>query len=171
MTHVLNGDVPATNVISTYLLGLLLLPKLRATAQTFNTTPHLCIVSSEVHAWAPFPEKNSPEIFPALNNKETANMQERYPVSKLLEVFITRELASLHTASENRPHIIINYVTPGLCHSDLTREAPRSMTWFLACLKFVFARTAEVGSRTLVHAANGGEETHGQYLNTCRVTA
>ena len=31
------------------------------------------------------------------------------------------------------------------------------------------ARSTEVGSRTLVHAASAGPETHGQYLSECRV--
>ena len=38
-----------TNVISTFLLSLLILPKLRETATTLNITPVLTIVSSEVH--------------------------------------------------------------------------------------------------------------------------
>jgi hypothetical protein len=33
----------------------------------------------------------------------------------------------------------------------------------------IFARTTEQGSRTLVHAASQGAETHGQYLSNCRV--
>ena len=36
-----------TNVVSTFLLGLLLLPKLKETATKYNVTPHLTIVSSE----------------------------------------------------------------------------------------------------------------------------
>jgi retinol dehydrogenase-12 len=37
------------NVISTFLLALMLLPKLRESAAKFKTTPRLTIVSSEVH--------------------------------------------------------------------------------------------------------------------------
>ena len=33
----------------------------------------------------------------------------------------------------------------------------------------VFARSTEVGSRTVVHGAEGGEETHGKYLDDCKV--
>lgn len=36
-------------------------------------------------------------------------------------------------------------------------------------LKFFLARSTEVGSRTLVHAATQGAETHGQYLSDCKV--
>lgn len=32
-------------------------------------------------------------------------------------------------------------------------------------MKALIARTTEVGSRTLVHAAGAGDETHGKYLS------
>ena len=72
-----NESTITTNVISTYLLALMILPKLRETATKFNTTPHLTIVSSEVHSFTSFPEKNSPNIFKTLSDKETANMADR----------------------------------------------------------------------------------------------
>jgi retinol dehydrogenase 12 len=37
------------NVISTFLMALMLLPKLRESASKFNITPHLTIVSSDAH--------------------------------------------------------------------------------------------------------------------------
>lgn len=92
-------------------------------------------------------------------------MPDRYPVSKLLEVFYCRELAE-RISKSSKPLVVVNYLTPGLCHSDLGREAG----WFLTVLKFFFARTTEVGSRTLVSASEGGEATHGQYLSCCQVT-
>ncbi|KAL8827157.1 MAG: hypothetical protein Q9191_003358 [Dirinaria sp. TL-2023a] len=110
-------------------------------------------------------QKASPNIFKTLNDKETANMTERYPMSKLLEVFYCRELAARHSKS-NTPHVIINYLTPGLCHSELTRESALGIT----LLKFFFARTTEVGSRTLVHAASAGPNSHGQYLRNCEIS-
>lgn len=41
-----------TNVVSTFLLALLMLPKLRESGRNFNMTPTLTIVSSEMHAVA-----------------------------------------------------------------------------------------------------------------------
>ena len=73
-----NEATITTNVISTFLLGILLLPKLRESGQKFNSTPHLAIVSSEVHFWSPMNERKSKSIFDALNDKETANMADRY---------------------------------------------------------------------------------------------
>lgn len=42
-------------------------------------------------------------------------------------------------------------------------------SWFVTVLKFFFARTTEVGSRTLVNATEAGEASHGQYLSSCRI--
>lgn len=160
-----NESTITTNVISTFLLGLMILPKLRETATKFNTTPHLSIVSSEVHSFTSFPEKTSPDILKTLNDKESANMRDRYNVSKLLEVLYTRELAT-RTKQNGKSEVIINFLTPGLCHSELARDAPA----FVSILKFFLARTTEAGSRTLVHAASAGSETHGQYLRNCKVS-
>ena len=155
---------PSKNVVSTFLLALMILPKLQETATKFNVTPYLTVVSSEVHGWTSFAERNSANIFDTLSNKETANMAERYPVSKLLEVFYCRELAE-RIRNSKKPLVVLNYLNPGLCHSDLSRDAG----WFLTILKFFLARTTEVGSRTLVSATEGGDATHGQYLSCCQV--
>ena len=65
------------NVVSTFLLGLLLLPKLRETSAKFNVLPRLVIVTSDLHFVTTFQERNSPSIFEALSNKDTANMADR----------------------------------------------------------------------------------------------
>ena len=88
----------------------------------------------------------------------------RYQVSKLLQVYPARELASLAKKS-GKPNVIINYLNPGLCHSELSRDSG----WFLTILKFFLARSTEHGSRSLVHAAEAGEESNGQYLSDCKV--
>ncbi len=176
-----NESCLTVNVISTFLLGLLLLPKLRETGQRYNTSqpPRLVIVSSGVHFYTTFPEKSAPEgkILATLNDESTADMADRYNVSKLLEVFFTRELASRSPAPSQvanadkdsrqtgKGGVIINFLNPGLCHSELWRDSG----WGLWFLKLLLARTSEVGSRTLVHAATAGEETHGQYLSDCKV--
>ena len=67
-----NESTITINVVSTFLLGLMLLPKLRESGKTYNTTPRLSIVTSEVHGWTSFPERNTPDIFKTLNDKETA---------------------------------------------------------------------------------------------------
>ena len=67
-----------TNVVSTFLLALLALPKLQEMATKYNIQPRLAIVSSEVHFFTSFPEKENLSIFDALKKKETARMSDRY---------------------------------------------------------------------------------------------
>ena len=58
------------------------------------------------------------------------------------------------------------------CHSDLTREVEASSavaSALLGVFKKLFARSTEVGSRTLVYGASVGPESHGQYLPDCNI--
>lgn len=155
-----NETTITTNVVSTFLLALLLLPTLKRNAKTHGITPNLTIVSSEVHFFTEFPERTSPDIFDTLNNKATANMGDRYNVSKLLEVLVVREWCQKHIA---QPYpVTVNFMNPGFCHSSLARDMGDS--WALWLMKLVLARTTEIGGRTLVHSALAAKDTHGEYM-------
>lgn len=156
------------NVVSTFLLALSLLPLMKQTANQYNVRPTLTIVASEVHSWAKFPEGNAPDgqIFHELSNKQAeqnADMVNRYQVSKLLDVFATRAMADRKSAQAIP--VTFNCVNPGLCKSELSRDGGIG----LAILSFLLARSTEYGSRTLVHAAASGAESHGHYLSDCKV--
>jgi retinol dehydrogenase-12 len=162
-----NESTITVNVVSTFLLALLLLPALKATAQKYNKQPHLVIVSSEVHFLTNLPERNDPSgaIFDTLSDKSKAKMSTRYPTSKLLEVLAVRALVE-ESAKTNYP-IVINYLNPGFCHSELMRE----VGFFQHVLKVIMnARTTEAGSRTLVAACYAGPDSHGQYQSDCHNT-
>jgi retinol dehydrogenase 12 len=156
------------NVISTFLLGLLLLPKMKETAAKFNVQPHLSIVSSEMHMlafwfWA---ERKDPsgKVFEPLKELRKSVLNDRYTVSKLLEIVIVRQIVE-ENAKAGYP-VIINTLNPGFCHSELMRE----FGWKQYIIKSIFgARTTEVGSRTLANAASFGPESHGQYLSDCGI--
>ncbi|KAF2805937.1 short chain dehydrogenase [Mytilinidion resinicola] len=160
-----NESTITINVVSTFLLALLMLPKLRESARKFGTRPTLSITASEVHHWTKFAERKAPEgmIFETLNAKETANMAERYMTSKLLEVFAVRELAE-----KSEGPVTVNCLNPGLCHSALTRDKGPA-AWVLAVMKALIARSTEVGSRTLLNAAGYGPESHGKYISDCKI--
>lgn len=67
-----------TNVVSTFLLALLLLPKLNASALEFGKVGRLVIVSSEAHELASFREKEKQDVFAALNDKSSSMMGDRF---------------------------------------------------------------------------------------------
>ncbi|GKT95449.1 retinol dehydrogenase 12 [Colletotrichum tofieldiae] len=128
------------NVIGTFLLALNLFSVLRRSHEKTGQMPRLVITSSSVHynpASAPFyrrllesdgseakfRERHEPSIFDALNQNKQSRMNDRYNVSKLLEVMLVR---SLSRAMDAGPHaaepIILNTVHPGLCESELDKD-------------------------------------------------
>ncbi|KAB8336827.1 hypothetical protein FH972_021136 [Carpinus fangiana] len=176
-----NEATITVNVVSTFLLALLMLPKLKQTAQQFNVRPNLVIVSSEVHFLPEFNERKSSDMFAELNGESTAVMQERYPVSKLLEVYASREIAELTGSpsiyqatspsgaakTQSDYPVTINFLNPGFCRSGLSKDI---QTLGFRIMTLLLARTTEHGSRTLVSAAGAGPETHGEYLSDCIIT-
>jgi retinol dehydrogenase 12 len=168
-----NETTITVNVISTFLLALLLLPKLRESATRFNITPRLPIVGSAVHFWATTAELTAPpqgKIFETLNDQKRANMAGRYFLSKLIVMLCVRELAARISDSSTKqemPMVIVSNIAPGWCRTDLFRNEDGGAGQKLA-LK-VIGRSSEEGSRTLVHGAVAGKEAHGQYLSECKV--
>ncbi|PIB00868.1 Retinol dehydrogenase 13 [Cercospora beticola] len=152
-----------TNVVSTFLLAFLLLPKLKTTAERYNVLTTLTFTSSEVHEFTDFRAPEEEDILTALSDPVKANMGERYFVSKLLQVFTTREMAA--RVGDSYP-VVINCLNPGFCHSELAREAG----WYLYIMAVLLARSTEVGSRTIVAAAAAGPESHGKYMSESMIT-
>lgn len=73
-----NESTITINVVSTFLMAFLLMPKLKETAKAFDTVPHTTIVSSDLHFLSDFPERKTGDIFAALNDRNTARMNDRY---------------------------------------------------------------------------------------------
>jgi retinol dehydrogenase-12 len=88
----------------------------------------------------------------------------RYQVSKLLEVLFVRELVSRLSAT-SAPEVPIVMVNPGLCKSELVRDVGPVTKFIVSILMGVFARTTEVGSRTLVIGTTAGKESHGEFMS------
>lgn len=117
---------------------------MRRSAKKFNTVPRLSIVTSEVHQMSKLPQWKTENTFDTLSDIATQDISNRYPESKLLEVLLVRELVNHLSSTE--PKVIVNMINPGLCESELARNAG----WGLWLLKLLFARSTEVGSRSLV---------------------
>ncbi|KAL3476744.1 NAD(P)-binding protein [Aspergillus californicus] len=162
------------NVLSTALLSLELLPLLLKSQGSWrgggDFTPHLAIAASDIHRTVKFPERTADNILAALNDEATweksqsvGGVVERYSTTKLLDIFITMEMARLAPRDENgQPQVIVNCFTPGFCKSDLmTREKTPLV---LKLIQMAVARTVEQGSKTLLHAATEGVETHGLWM-------
>ncbi|KAG2118320.1 short-chain dehydrogenase [Suillus clintonianus] len=163
------------NYLSTTLLSILMLPHLIKTG-TPEHASRLVIVSSVAHFQANRLEgaEKWPSIIDMINDEAyctSSVMMNRYQLSKLLEVMFIRELSSrLSTPTL----VAVSAVNPGLCHSRLTRDVDLNpfSKFVMNILQGLLARTTEMGSRTLVHAAiePSERERHGRYLSSCKVT-
>jgi len=180
-----NEGTMMVNVMGTMLLAALVMPKLKETAKKFGVKPHLSFVGSGVAFTVPGTlEGIEGDIIDGFNDESRAVMAQRYditysyllddafsdnfnryPVSKLVELYVVREYAALNPPSTTG--VVINYVNPGLCTTELARNADENTKKRIEDMRAALGRTAEMGSRTLLHGAIGGEETHGKYLSEC----
>ncbi|KAK5111773.1 hypothetical protein LTR62_004693 [Meristemomyces frigidus] len=155
------------NVISTCLLAYLLLPRLRETAVTSNTTTRLSIVSSELHKFATLKALDNPKIFEGLK-KPTSDYDGRYNDTKLLEMIFVRKLAEAMSASPSgKGGISINAMSPGWCNSNLKP----GQTFGARMAERLLQRSTEEGARLLVDAISleKAEGRHGQYVSEAQV--
>ncbi|KAL1968278.1 hypothetical protein VTN77DRAFT_2113 [Rasamsonia byssochlamydoides] len=151
------------NTLSTALLALLLLPKLRESSSV-SSPAHLTIVSSG--ALARVREKEVPTdggLLKNLSSPERRNNRSRYGPSKLLVEYVARNIAELTRNPDGSLQLIVNTAIPGFCVSSLGRQYNRFLErWIIRLFTALLARTAEQGSRALVSAALQGAESHGK---------
>lgn len=165
------------NTLSTTLLALLLLPKLRsARLEDPAALPHLVLVSSGLHAGVtrtslPSPPQNILSTLSTPPEPAVAFKGGRqYSISKLFLMYAVKSLASLAKSPGGEPQIIVTSCCPGLCVSELGRQYNG---WFESWAKWafygLFARSTEEGSQTLVEASTLGAEAQGAYLKNGQV--
>jgi NAD(P)-dependent dehydrogenase (short-subunit alcohol dehydrogenase family) len=151
------------NTLSTSMLALLLLPKLKKSAYATNPA-HLSVVSSQQFVRVKAESLQTDDLLlPYLNDAVRFKGPKQYGISKLLLEFVMKRIAEL-TRNEDGTHpLIVNTISPGLCASGLGRQYN---SWYEKCIVWVmyklFARTTEQGSRSLVSATLQGVESQGK---------
>jgi NAD(P)-dependent dehydrogenase (short-subunit alcohol dehydrogenase family) len=65
--------------------------------------------------------------------------------------------------------IVVNMVAPGICSTGLARDTRTLVRAAQGVIRAVFARTAEEGSRTILHALLQDESSHGKHLSGCKI--
>jgi len=160
------------NVISTFLMATKLLPHLRKTAKAYSIDTHIEIVGSCIHVFGPDGQlamSSQQGMLTMLSERKTADMAQRYALSKLMVHQCFNEwLGTILTKEPDTIHqVIATIVNPGWCSTELARSRPRPV--FERVMFVVFGRTAEEGSRTLVHGITAGREAHGCYLSECQI--
>jgi NAD(P)-dependent dehydrogenase (short-subunit alcohol dehydrogenase family) len=136
-------SVITVNVVGLFLLGFLLFPKLRETAERYGTQTHFTVTSSELYAVAKFKERQAPDgrIFEWLRDPKRASMMDRYNTSKLLGIFAIKSMAAL--AAVEKSGVIVNCVAPGYVYATRILLQPFSLYLLLfihlhfLCIDFV----------------------------------
>lgn len=164
-------EVLQVNVLSTSLLAVLLLPKLREgsrenATRTDSGPGHLTIVSSQQFARVKAESlrtEGSMSLLEHLNRPDHFRGPKQYGISKLLLEYVAKSLADLVRNEDGSLPVIVNTISPGLCVSSLGRQYDRFYErWVVWIMYKLFARTTEEGSRSLVSATYQGEESHGK---------
>ncbi|TDZ37484.1 Short chain dehydrogenase atnD [Colletotrichum spinosum] len=158
----------AVNVVGTVLLALLLLPKLKEMAKVSKSPPQIVVVTSGLgFGQESFLQYAGQDIFQVLNEEGKSDMNRRYSVTKLVQIFAVRQLASLAPYSETG--VVINYLNPGLCNTGLARYGRIWLRIQVYLLNVLMGRTPEMGSRTILHSMVAGPESHGEYVSDCEI--
>ncbi|KAK2743806.1 hypothetical protein FQN57_004743 [Myotisia sp. PD_48] len=164
------------NALSTALLGLLLLPKLRQSRDAVTGNPAvLTLISSGSFRLAKAEElqpKNTDigdsnsetSILQHLNDEQQFRAAAQYRLSKVLVEYAAKGIADSTRQEDGTIEVIVNSACPGFCRSGLGREFNAFyQRWFMAVFELFFSRKTEQGSRTLVTATLLGEESHGKW--------
>lgn len=151
------------NTLSTSLLAILLLPKLRD-GSSDSTPAHLTVVSSQQFVRVKAARlRTEGALLEYLNDPRRFSGPKQYGISKLLLEYVLKTVADRVRNENGTLPVVINTVSPGLCVSSLGRQYDRFYErWVVWLLYKLFARTAEQGSRSLVSATYQGAESHGK---------
>ncbi|KAL4974811.1 hypothetical protein BDW66DRAFT_167551 [Aspergillus desertorum] len=156
------------NVLSTFLLAVLLLPKLKESAEEYGILPRLSIVTSSVgwdmrEIW----QKIREDPLVRMDGLPTEQLLATYALSKLMDTLAVRELAAQLPVEQGK--VVINAVCPGLCKSELVRNCPPAQKQAIVEQQELYGRTAEDGSRTLLAGSVLGKESHGTFTSSCEI--
>ncbi|KAI1392106.1 short-chain dehydrogenase/reductase [Hypoxylon trugodes] len=154
------------NVLSTALMALLLLPKIRDTGRRSGSQDpaHLCILNSM--ATQEFDEKwiePGESLIDRIGDSSKFDHVSQYYLVKLAARYFIQGISN---SSKDDETVVINCCCPALSWTNLHRHYGLFTNIMLYPYKLLCARTAEQGARTLVSATGLGRESHGKlWLN------
>lgn len=156
------------NTLSSVLLGVLLLPKLKQSKQHSNKTPILEFVNSGLHQSAVVPPEVRQEssILEHYNKPESFKEGSQYKYSKVFLMYATNKLASVVSSDA----VIITSVCPGLVNSELGRDHffP-GMFILVAVFVFLIIKTPSQGADMVLSATTQGEAVHGRFWQSDKI--
>ncbi|KAK9487188.1 hypothetical protein V1527DRAFT_460862 [Lipomyces starkeyi] len=152
------------NYLSNALLVLELLPLLEQTAIDGKAPTRISWVGSQAQVFNSFNKKPLPSdksVLHRFDDKMQYRSFFRYSDSKLLVSMFVQELAK-HIPQEK---VVINHMCPGGVSTSIDANLPVYLRPIVGAVKWLFARTPEVGARILIYAAAvAGPDTHGAFI-------
>ncbi|KAF1929360.1 uncharacterized protein M421DRAFT_30464, partial [Didymella exigua CBS 183.55] len=156
------------NTLSTVLLGVLLLPKLKHAKRYTGKTPVLEFVNSGLHQSALVPPevRQQSNVLEHYNRRENFKEGNQYKFSKAFLMYATNRLASEVTSAD----VIITSICPGLVRSDLGRDHYFPGVYVLAAVPvFLFMKSPSQGADAILSATTQGEAVHGRFCKDDRI--
>ncbi|KAF2873059.1 short-chain dehydrogenase/reductase family protein-like protein [Massariosphaeria phaeospora] len=150
------------NTLSSVLLGILLLPKLKESKQINGKIPILEFVNSGLHqnAIVDAETRKAPSILQAYNTPERFNDNTQYCMSKVFLMYATNQLAKSVSSGD----VIVTSVCPGWVATDLAREYQffgRDIVF--ALVSFSIMRSPSQAANTILSGTTQGEQLHGRF--------
>ncbi|KAI1118158.1 hypothetical protein F5Y14DRAFT_401268 [Nemania sp. NC0429] len=161
------------NVLSTALIGLLLLPWLKAERVNRPSPSHITIVGSGTHTainprtWDGYITKEGGVLAHFREPKNWSGSDGMYGSTKLMAHYAAAELAKLAKGPDNRPKVIINTTCPGVVRTELARDFTANSRLMAIGVSIFYAlqgKTPEQGARTLMAAGMTKENENGKFI-------
>lgn len=150
------------NAISTVLLAVLLLPKLKQSPRPNGKIPVLEFVNSGLHQSLQLRQHAAadPKILDFYNKPDGFTPSHYYSASKLFLMYATNHLAKVTSSGD----VIITSVCPGMVATDLARDYKMpGVAIGLWLMRIILQRNPEQGARTLISGTTLGERSHGRF--------
>ena len=150
------------HVLSSILLGILLLSTLKASKLQTGRIPALVFVNSGLVKNTTIPSEviRTSNLLEAYNAAENFRPGTQYPITKLFLMYATNTLAERVSSGD----VIITSTCPGFSRTNMGRDAQfPGIDIILAILAVTLMRTAEQGARHIVSATTVGERVHGRF--------
>ncbi|OTA83616.1 hypothetical protein M434DRAFT_24766 [Hypoxylon sp. CO27-5] len=160
------------NALSTALLGLLLMPWMKAERAHRSAPAHLAVVGSSRHLepniqewkkWATesgiLKHFSKPENWPGPDGM--------YATTKLMVQYAVRELTEMALGSDGRPEVIVNAMCPGITATNLPKRfADKGLGYAIGIAIFtgLFGKSPSNGARTYVATGLTKETEHGKFI-------
>jgi NAD(P)-dependent dehydrogenase (short-subunit alcohol dehydrogenase family) len=150
------------NTLSTTLLALLMLPKLKDSKRVTGRTPILEFVNSGLHQNAIVPPeiRKEPNVLAYYNQEEHFGEGSQYKFSKVFLMYATTYLADNISSKD----IIITSICPGWVYTNLGRDHYFPGVYYVAYVFIlVFMRTPAQGANMVLSGTTHGEKVHNRF--------